>query len=44
MDWRTIKGAKMGLIDLSDEKGAEKTVLMEAPIELFEKDYETGLD
>ena len=34
----------MGLIDLSDEKGAEKTVLMEAPIELFEKDYETGLD
>ena len=39
-----LREQKMGLIDLSDEKGAEKTVLMEAPIELFEKDYETGLD
>lgn len=34
----------MTLTDFSDEKGAEKTVLMEAPIELFEKDYETSLD
>ena len=39
-----LREQKMGLIDFSDEKGAEKTVLMEAPIELFEKDYETGLD
>ena len=31
-------------LKIFQEKGAEKTVLMEAPIELFEKDYETGLD
>ena len=39
-----LRNKKMTLTDFSDEKGAEKTVLMEAPIELFEKDYETSLD
>ena len=38
-----LREQKMGLIDCSDEKGTEKTVLMEAPIELFEKDNETSL-